>query len=183
VCLGLNGAALNLRILIADDYESVIRSVRAILEAHSGWEVCGEATNGREAVLKASELKPDLIILDLAMPEIDGLRAAGQILAMCPTVPIVLHTLYVSAQLELEAQKYGIRKVVSKSETGALVKAVAELFIFKKPHAKAPLSVIEIGVTTSKTSIPRSAPPGVGIPAQPAEINGATKDSQKLEEW
>jgi DNA-binding NarL/FixJ family response regulator len=114
------------RILIADDHKSVLRGVRAMLESHPGWEVCGDAVNGREAVGKAVQLKPDLIILDFAMPEWNGLKAAEEISKVLPGVKIVLHTIYGPA-LGLEAKKHGICRVVEKSKTGALVSTIDEL--------------------------------------------------------
>ena len=69
-----------LRILVADDHEVVRRGVCALLLSHSGWQVCGEVGNGREAVEKAKELRPDVVILDLYMPNLNGMEAARQIL-------------------------------------------------------------------------------------------------------
>ena len=97
-----------------------------MLESHPGWEVCGEAVNGREAVKKAVELRPDLIVLDFAMPEWNGLRAAEEISKLLPGIKMVLHTIYGSA-VGPEAQKHGICRVVEKAKTGALVSAVDEL--------------------------------------------------------
>ena len=114
------------RILIADDHKSALRGVRTMLESHPGWEVCGEAVNGREAVKRAVELKPDLIVLDFAMPEWNGLRAAEEISKLLPGIKMVLHTIYGSA-VGPEAQKHGICRVVEKAKTGALVSAVDEL--------------------------------------------------------
>ena len=67
------------RILIADDHKSMLRGVRTMLETHPDWSVCGEAVNGYEAITKAVELKPDLIVLDFAMPDLDGLQTADEI--------------------------------------------------------------------------------------------------------
>jgi DNA-binding NarL/FixJ family response regulator len=114
------------RILIADDHKSVLRRVRAMLESHPGWEVCGDAVNGREAVGKAVQLKPDLIVLDFAMPEWNGLKAAEEISKVLPGVKIVLHTIY-GSQVGLEAETHGICRVVEKAKTGALVSAIDEL--------------------------------------------------------
>jgi DNA-binding NarL/FixJ family response regulator len=120
------GHPLTKRILIADDHESVLRGVRVMLEAHPGWEVCAEAVNGYEALTKAIELRPDLIILDFAMPEVDGLKAADEISKLLPGVQIVLHTMY-GAGVALEANKHGISRVIEKAKSGALVSAVEEL--------------------------------------------------------
>ena len=114
------------RILIADDHQSVLRRVRAMLDSQPTWEVCGEAVNGREAVAKAVQLKPDLVVLDFAMPQLDGLKTASEIHELLPEVPIVMLTLY-AEQVKQEVQKHGISWLVDKAESGALVTAVREL--------------------------------------------------------
>jgi len=86
------------RILIADDHESVLRGLRASLGANPGWEICGDATDGKEAIARAAELCPDLIVMDFAMPRLDGLRAAQEIRKLLRSVPIVMNTLYGSAE-------------------------------------------------------------------------------------
>jgi len=93
------------RILIADDNEAVRGRLGELLATHDGWEVCGSVGSGREAVEKAVELRPSLIILDLAMPEMDGLSAAKEIGKRLPTVPIVIFTLHKFATIDLEAKK------------------------------------------------------------------------------
>jgi len=116
------------RILISDDHAAMRRMLRLLVEAHAGWVVCGEAKNGEEAVAKAAELNPDLIILDLAMPVMDGIRASRAISAAMPTVPILMHTLHYSPHLVLEAQKAGVRRVVAKADGGdELLAAIEEL--------------------------------------------------------
>jgi len=102
--------------------------LRALLETHADWQVCAEAANGLEAVEKAAELKPDAIILDLAMPEMDGLHAAREILSNSPTLPILLHTNHAFSTLALEAKKNGIREVINKSVSEReLIRAVEAL--------------------------------------------------------
>jgi DNA-binding NarL/FixJ family response regulator len=105
------------RILIADDQESTRKVLKALIGTHSGWEVCAEAQNGHEAVQQAAELRPDLIVLDLSMPVMDGLQAARVISRQVPSVPILIYTLYVSPELALEAKKAGVRQVVDKAGT------------------------------------------------------------------
>jgi DNA-binding NarL/FixJ family response regulator len=105
---------MTIRILIADDHAVVRKQLTALLETHAGWKVCGEAENGEEAVVKAAELKPHLIILDLSMPVMDGLRAAREIATIMPTVPILMYTQHNYWEIELEAKKFGVRRVVSK---------------------------------------------------------------------
>jgi DNA-binding NarL/FixJ family response regulator len=82
------------RILIVDDSDTVRRVVRLSLESLTGYEVCGEAVDGVEAIEKARELKPDLILLDLAMPQMNGAEAASVLKARMPRVAIILFTLY-----------------------------------------------------------------------------------------
>ena len=134
-CSRLNialGEVLSKRILIADDNESVLRAVRASLESNPDWSVCGEAVDGVEAVSKAQELYPDLIILDLAMPRMDGLKAASEIHKLMPSIPIIIHTLYRAALDLPTADKYGVRKVVDKTH-GSLFSTVKELFSEEVP--------------------------------------------------
>jgi DNA-binding NarL/FixJ family response regulator len=114
------------RILIADDHPSVLQALRAWLESNPDWEICGEAVDGQQAVAKATELCPDLIILDFAMPRMNGLSAAQEIHKLLPKVPIVMYTFYRSV-LDLEANKHGIRKIVDKTEPGVLISTVEEL--------------------------------------------------------
>ena len=129
-----------IRILIADDH-SLIRSVLTItLENHSDWQVCGAAKNGLEAVEKAAELKPDVIILDFAMPIMHGLQAAREILLDSPGVPIVLYTNYIFPYLAPEASRAGVRRVVDKGLSGhELVNAVESVLDEKddKPRSAA----------------------------------------------
>jgi DNA-binding NarL/FixJ family response regulator len=132
------------RILIADDHKSAIREIRTLLGANPEWEVCGEAANGQEALARANEMHPDVIVLDFAMPVMNGLMAAQEITKVQPTVPIVLNTLYSSPQVELEAKRHGIRKVVEKTRSGALVSAIRELVDKRSPRADAPSPTVEI---------------------------------------
>jgi DNA-binding NarL/FixJ family response regulator len=117
------------RILIADDHVMLRRTLKTLLETHVDWLVCGEAATGLEAVQKAAELKPDLIILDLSMPELTGLEAACQIFSASPNVPILIYTNYAcSPETKLEAMKNGVRQVINKGASpDELVRAVETL--------------------------------------------------------
>src|ERR1700739_3658219 len=106
------------RILIADDHSLVRKVLKTTLENHSDWQVCGQATNGLEAVQKAAELHSDLILLDFAMPVMDGLEAARQILSASPSVPILIFTNYYFPSLVLEADLAGVRQVIDKGHAG-----------------------------------------------------------------
>jgi DNA-binding NarL/FixJ family response regulator len=124
------------RLLIADDHATARRLLRAMLETRAGWQVCGEAENGLEAVAKTAELKPDVIILDLAMPLMDGLHAAQRISATSPTVPILMYTTHNFEGLDLEAKKVGVLKVISKTASAdALLMAIEEALNATVPQA------------------------------------------------
>ncbi len=119
-------------ILIADDKPQIRRIIRSMLEAHPGWEVCAEAEDGVQAVARAKQCKPDLILLDLAMPEMNGFEAAREISSALPGTPILLNTLYASPQVEKEAEKVGVLGVISKSEQYRLIPAIEEAFAVKQ---------------------------------------------------
>jgi CheY-like chemotaxis protein len=109
--------------------------MREVLEGvGERWEVV-EAVDGRAAVTKAREISPDLVILDLVMPLFGGLIAARQISKMLPGVPILLHTLYWSEQVEIEAANAGVQKVVRKSDTSAFISAVKEVLASRSSSA------------------------------------------------
>ena len=116
------------RILIADDDASIRRLLRRLLEEHSDWLVCGEAGNGREAIEQVGQLHPDVVILDLAMPLMNGLQAAQQIFATNPLVPMLLLTVQeVSTELAREARKVGFQGAVSKNTGTEVVEGVENL--------------------------------------------------------
>ncbi len=119
---------MSIRILIADDDSPIRRLLRRLIEEHSEWEVCGEAVNGLDAVTKAGELHPDLVVLDLAMPQMNGLQAARQISQATPNLPMLLLTVQeVSTELMNEARNAGFKGAVSKSTGSEVVKGVETL--------------------------------------------------------
>jgi DNA-binding NarL/FixJ family response regulator len=103
------------RILVVDDIPAIRRSLRQFIEQEANWEICGEAENGRVAVDRVLELKPDVVILDLSMPVMNGLEAAREIKAIAPWIHILMLTLHTHPQLLDEARKVGIANVVSKA--------------------------------------------------------------------
>src|SRR5579864_2146576 len=158
------------RILIADDNEAVRGRLGELLATHGGWEVCGSVASGREAVEKAVELRPGLIILDLVMPDMDGLSAAKEIGKKLPSVPIVIFTLHKFATIDLEAKKAGVCHVVAKPDTATLLRIVDELAKSQSPESfqeKAELAPV---------SGPLDGPAGAAIdqpPPNEAQANAA----------
>jgi DNA-binding NarL/FixJ family response regulator len=118
----------DLRIFIADDHEVAREGIRSLVENHAGWEVCGEGRDGREAVTGASQLKPDVFLLDIGMPNLNGLDAARQILTVLPDARILILTVHDSEQVVREVLAAGARGFLLKSDTGRdLVAAVEAL--------------------------------------------------------
>lgn len=116
-----------IRILVVDDNPEVRRSLRSVLEEHQGWRVCDEAGNGEEAVESFRKIRPNVIVLDFQMPEMNGLEAARIISGLSPETPILMVTLYLSKQLSEEARKVGIRGTCAKTDVDCVVDAVGAL--------------------------------------------------------
>jgi DNA-binding NarL/FixJ family response regulator len=122
------------RILIADDSSSLRSTLKKTLEAHSKlWKVCAEASNGEEAVQMAVKSKPDLAIIDLQMPVLDGLTASARIAKSLPRIPILINTVYTSAYVDSEARNAGVREVISKADPGRLLRAIESLLSKNSP--------------------------------------------------
>ncbi len=117
-----------LRILLADDHEMIRHGVRTLVEKEERWEVCGEATDGRKAVALAEKLAPDVAILDIGMPELNGLDATRQIKRASPNTEVLIFTGEESEQLIHEVFAAGARSYILKSDIGQhLVEAIRAL--------------------------------------------------------
>jgi DNA-binding NarL/FixJ family response regulator len=116
------------RILLADDHEVVRAGLRALLEEQQGWEVVAEAVDGREAVDKATKLKPDVVVIDIAMPSLNGLEAVRQIVKAVPHCRVLVLTMYDSDPLIQQVLQAGARGYLLKSDAGRdLVSAIDAL--------------------------------------------------------
>jgi DNA-binding NarL/FixJ family response regulator len=116
------------RVLVADDHDIVRRGLRAVLEAEEGWTVCYEAKNGREAVAKTRELAPDVAVIDVTMPELNGLEACRQIVKTAPHTEVLILTMHESEEVVREVLAAGASGYVLKSDAGHhLVAAIAAL--------------------------------------------------------
>jgi two-component system, NarL family, nitrate/nitrite response regulator NarL len=116
-------------VLIVDDHEAIRRELRRLFQSHSEFTVCGEAVNGADALSKAQQLSPDLIILDFAMPEMNGLEAAAALQHIMPDATLFLLSAYHTRELELAASQFGARAVFSKYDNldGLIRRARTEL--------------------------------------------------------
>ncbi len=119
------------RILIADDNPQVRTALRLCIRLHESWQVCGEAENGQDALELAKRLKPDVVLLDYAMPNMNGLEAARLISLSLPQSVLILFTMFASTQLSALAQEAGVREVISKDVGGinALVQAIQKFTV------------------------------------------------------
>ena len=121
------------RILVADDHEVVQAGLCALLEGQAEYEVCGQATTGRDAVAQAKRLKPDVVVLDIAMPELNGLEATRQILKAAPRTEVLILTVHESEQLVRDMLDAGVRGYVLKSDAAQDLVAAVERLRQHKP--------------------------------------------------
>jgi DNA-binding NarL/FixJ family response regulator len=122
-----------LRILIADDHDLMRRGLKSLLESHPGWTICAEAHTGREAVAKAEELKPDIVILDITMPELNGVEAARRILKASPNTEILVLSVHYSDQLIRDILDAGVRGYIVKSDSDRDLVIAVEALANHKP--------------------------------------------------
>jgi len=125
---------MTIRILLVDDHPIVRQGLKTLLEGHSGWEVIGEASDGAEAVEKAKDLNPDVMVLDVTMPRMNGLEACRLLRQECPGLEILFVTQHDSPQMMREALEAGARGYVVKSNAArdllAAVDAVSQHRVF-----------------------------------------------------
>ena len=132
-------------ILIVDDSALIRHAFRSCVEQSGDWQVCGEAENGKLAVEKVKELHPDVVILDLQMPVMDGLEAARQIKFLAPNTTMLMVTMHGSEQLQDLGPAVGIREVLSKSDRVAehLLASLKRLHVEREDHLSLRTSAAE----------------------------------------
>lgn len=168
------------RILIADDNAGVRRALTQLLSDIRPCEFI-ETENGRDAVAKAQDPGVAVAVIDLAMPVMDGLSAAREILKVRPELPIFLCTMHWSPHLELEAKASGIRKVVSKAQSSILIEAVRELL---GEGAVSTQVAPDLPATVTLPRNPTLLPAGASVPQHPGngdtiKAAGAEPDASK----
>lgn len=121
------------RILVADDHDVVRHGLRSILESQRGWEVCGEASNGVEAVERAKKLKPDVVILDITMPKLDGVEATRQIREAVPQAQVLVLSMHEPDELLHDVLDAGARGYIQKTEASRELVAAVTALKMRKP--------------------------------------------------
>lgn len=122
------------RILLADDHEFVRKGLRTVIQDRDDWEICGEAENGREAVAMADELVPDIVVLDISMPELNGLDAARQILNNHPEIEVLILTMHDSEELIKQVLAAGARGYMLKSDASRKLVAAIDALRRHEPY-------------------------------------------------
>ena len=140
------------RILLVDDHEIVRRGLRTLLETHAGWEVCGEAGDGRAAVKLARTLAPQIVVMDLAMPQLNGFEAARQIVEKSRHCRVLILSMHESERDVREALAAGVRGYVLKSAAGRDLLSAIEVVLRGEVFFTSPLAV---RIYTREFSSPR----------------------------
>jgi DNA-binding NarL/FixJ family response regulator len=122
-----------MRLLLADDHDVVRRGLREMLEDHDRWQVCAEARNGREAVELAAKFQPDVALVDLSMPEMNGLEATRQIRREAPETEVLIFTMHETEQLVREVVFAGARGYVLKSDAASHLVSAVEALAHHRP--------------------------------------------------
>jgi two-component system, NarL family, response regulator NreC len=160
-----------LRILVADDHDVMRQGTRAVIRQQPGWEVCGFAATGREAVAKAIELTPDIVVIDMTMPELNGLDAATQIKRQLPATEILMFTAHESDDLIRQAFEAGVKSFILKSEAHHfLVEAIESLSRHKPFFTTRVSDILFSNIVNRAEGKPKDADPGQRLSAREREI-------------
>jgi DNA-binding NarL/FixJ family response regulator len=151
---------VSVRILVADDHEVVRRGMRVLLGSHPDWEVVGEAANGREAVELAIALAPDVVVLDVTMPELNGLEATRRIRAAVPRAEVLVLTVHESEQVVREVLDAGARAYVLKSDAGHDLVAAVEALCQHRPFFTSTVATMVL-----EGYLDRPAPTSASVPS------------------
>jgi DNA-binding NarL/FixJ family response regulator len=160
-----------LRILIADDHDVMRQGTRAMIERQPGWEVCGIAATGRQAVEQAFALEPDVVVMDMSMPELNGLDAAVQIKRRLPQTEILIFTAHQTEELIPQVFEAGVKSFIFKSEAAKfLVEAIESLSRHKPFFTNKVSEILFSGIASRGEGKSGAAAPGQRLSAREREI-------------
>ncbi|MEN3370002.1 MAG: hypothetical protein V7609_2145 [Verrucomicrobiota bacterium] len=162
---------MSLRILIADDHDVMREGTRAVIERQPGWEVCGTAATGREAITQALALEPDIVVMDMTMPELNGLDAAVQIKRRLPKTEILMFTGNPTDQLIREVFEAGVKSFINKAQAQTYLVAAIESLSRHKPFFTDKVSEVLFSNIVNRAEGTRHATePGQRLSAREREI-------------
>ena len=159
-----------LRILIADDHEVVREGMRTLIEHEPGWEVCGTARNGQEAVDTAKKLKPAVVVLDMTMPELDGLEALRQIKQALPDIEVMIFSAHHSEEVIEQLFDAGAKSYIQKSDAGRYLVAAIKSLAVHKPFFTPEISQILFAKFISVVARKKQSGPEHYLTAREREI-------------
>ena len=159
-----------LRILIADDHDVMREGTRAVIERQPGWEVCGIAATGREAVAQAIQLQPDIVIMDMSMPDLNGLDAAVQIKRRVPRSEILMFTAHETDELIREVFEIGVKSFIFKSEAHTYLIDAIKSLAQHKPFFTSKVSETLFADILNRSPNANGSRPGQRLSAREREI-------------
>jgi DNA-binding NarL/FixJ family response regulator len=148
----------NIKVLIADDHDLMRRGIKAIIDLKKGWEICAEAQTGVQAVAKAKEFKPDIAILDITMPELNGLEAARRIQKVSEKTEILMLSVHYSDQLIREVIEAGIRGYIVKSDSDRDLSIALDNLANHKPFFAPRVTEVILNSSNGRMSAPTEGP-------------------------
>jgi DNA-binding NarL/FixJ family response regulator len=160
----------SLRILIVDDHAVVRRGVRALLELQPGWEVCGEATTGREAVEAARRLQPDIVVMDLSLPDLNGLDATVQILKESPRIQVLVLTMHHSEELARDVLQAGARGYVLKSDADESLIVAVDALRQHKPFLTSEVADLVLDSYLGRLALPEDSARQIAVTGRERQI-------------
>jgi DNA-binding NarL/FixJ family response regulator len=158
------------RILLADDHDVLRHGLRHLIEEHPGWEVCGEATTGRQAIDIAKEKRPDVAVLDISMPELNGLEATRQIKKALPRTEILIFTMHDDEQLVKDVLAAGAKGYLLKTDAGRHIIAAIEALLHHKPFFTSHVSETMLESFLRQTHAAEEAPMSSVLTGREREI-------------
>ena len=171
------------RILLVDDHQVVRRGVAGLIQdARPEWDVCGEASTGREAVASASKLKPDIVVMDISMPDMNGLEATREILKASPATQILILSMHESEQMVHDVLTAGARGYILKRDAGSDLIAALEALLQHKLFFTSGVSEVVLGGYLNRAVRPREETTGSRLSAREREIVKLVAESKSNKE-